>query len=299
MGSLGSASPRAILTFLTPAERARVDAAGQGCFTTMHHEDLEQVLTDLRSRPASAIIVSVARYQQHHASQMARLVREFPQIPAVALLTANEARTTQALLSLGHQGVRKLVDARDPAGWRDLRQLVAREDPNGIESIARQRIRDDLATARPSCLAFFDALFSAPTSLTTVRQLAQLFGVMPTTFMSRFFRSGLPAPKKYLAMARLIRAARLLENPGYSVTQVALLLDYSSPQSFSRHLHSMLHCGSTEFRHRYSGEMMLDAFRARLVMPYRSVLSVFEPFDAQPAWLMRTSKTPESLAQAG
>lgn len=299
MGSLGSASPRAILTFLTPAERARVDAAGQGCFTTMHHEDLEQVLTDLRSRPASAIIVSVARYQQHHASQMARLVREFPQIPAVALLTANEARTTQALLSLGHQGVRKLVDARDPAGWRDLRQLVAREDPNGIESIARQRIRDDLATARPSCLAFFDALFSAPTSLTTVRQLAQLFGVMPTTFMSRFFRSGLPAPKKYLAMARLIRAARLLENPGYSVTQVALLLDYSSPQSFSRHLQSMLHCGSTEFRHRYSGEMMLDAFRARLVMPYRSVLSVFEPFDAQPAWLMRTSKTPESLAQAG
>lgn len=304
MSSLGGSSPRAILTFLTPAERSRVDAAGQGCYTTMHHEDLEQVLVDLRSRPASAIIVSVARYQQQHAPHMARLVREFPRVPAVALLTANEARTTQALLSLGHNGVRKLVDARDPAGWRDLRQFVARENPDSIEAIAIQRIRNDLANARPSCLAFFEALFTVPASLTTVRQLAHLLGVTPTTFMSRFFRFGLPAPKKYLAFARLIRAARLLENPGYSVTQVALLLEYSSPQSFSRHLQNMLQCGTAEFRQRYTGESMLDEFYVRLVMPYRSVLPMFEPIDTLPAWLIRTQKTAvppphAALPQAG
>ena len=62
MSSLGGSSCKAVLTFLTPAERSRVDAAGQGCYTTMHREDLEQVLVDLRSRPVSAIIVSVARY---------------------------------------------------------------------------------------------------------------------------------------------------------------------------------------------------------------------------------------------
>jgi hypothetical protein len=43
---------------------------------------------------------------------MARLVREFPRVPAVALLTANEPRTTQSVLALGQQGIRALVK-----GW--------------------------------------------------------------------------------------------------------------------------------------------------------------------------------------
>ncbi|HEY0932092.1 MAG TPA: helix-turn-helix domain-containing protein [Gemmatimonas sp.] len=303
MSSLGGPSSKAVLTFLTPAERSRVDAAGQGCYTTMHREDLEQVLVDLRSRPVSAIIVSVARYQQQHASHMARLVREFPRVPAVALLTANEARTTQALLSLGHQGVRTLVDARDPAGWRDLRQFVAREIPGSIESIAMQRMRRELEPMRPACLAFFDALFTVPTTLTTVRELARLLGVMPTTFMSRFFRHGLPAPKKYLALARLVRAAALMENPGYSITQVALLLEYSSPQSFSRHVQGMLDCGAATFRRRYSGESMLQEMCERVVIPYRDALRTFDPIDAPPSWLTRQQEssvdTKVPLPQAG
>ncbi len=283
MGSnLGGSAPKAVLTFLTPVERARVDAAGHGCYTTVHREDLEQVLTDLQSKSVSAILVSVSLYRQQHAPQVARLVREFPRVPAVALLTASEARTTHALLSLGQNGVRKLVDARDPAGWRDLRQFVAHESPGSIEDIAIRRIRLELADVRPSCLAFFEALFSVPASLTTVRQLAQQVGVMPTTFMSRFFRHGLPAPKKYLALARLVRAAGLLENPGYSITQAALLLEYSSPQSFSRHVQSMLNCGAAEFRRRHNGESMLDEFRARLIMPFLASLSNFEPFDLLP-----------------
>ena len=88
--------------------------------------------------------------------------------------------------------------------------------------------------------------------------------------MSRFFRAGIPAPKKYLAMARLVRAARLLENPGYRLTQVAYLLEYSSPQSFSRHLTHALHCGASAFRKRYTGETMLDEFRQRLILPYHA-----------------------------
>jgi transcriptional regulator GlxA family with amidase domain len=115
----------------------------------------------------------------------------------------------------------------------------------------------DLTGANDDCLRFFDELFLAPMSLTTVRQLARRLGVVPTTFMSRFFRAGIPAPKKYLATARLVRAARLLENPGYSLTQVAFLLEYSSPQSFSRHVTHSLHCGAAEFRKTYNGEAML------------------------------------------
>jgi len=288
------APSRSILTFLTPAERQRVDALGQGSYTTVHRESFDDMLRDLRTQPVSAILVSVSRYQQHHATHVARMVREFPRVPAVAVLTGNEARTTQALLALGQQGVQTLVDARDPAGWRDLRQLVNREGSTSIESVAIRRIRTDLTGANDDCLRFFDELFLAPRSLTTVLQMARRLGVVPTTFMSRFFRAGIPAPKKYLATARLVRAARLLENPGYSLTQVAFLLEYSSPQSFSRHVMHSLQCGAAEFRKTYSGEAMLEHMRQRLILPYQQKLIAFLPVEVTPHWISRPALVPLS-----
>jgi len=292
------APPRAIVTFLTPAERQRVDALGQGSYTTVHRESFDDMMRDLRTTPVSAILVSVSRYQQHHATQVARMVRVFPRVPAVALLTGNEARTTQSLLALGQQGVQTLVDARDPAGWRDLRHFVNREVASTIEAIAIQRIRADLVGANHDCLRFVDELFLAPRSLTTVRQLARRLGVVPTTFMSRFFRAGIPAPKKYLATARLVRAARLLENPGYSLTQVAFLLEYSSPQSFSRHVMHSLQCGAAEFRKSYTGEVMLEHMRQKLILPYQQQLLAFVPVEVTPQWIARPAPEARSRSVA-
>ena len=274
----------AVATFLTPLERQRVDAAGEGCYTALHRETIDEVLVDLRTQRVSAVLVSVSRYGMQHASQVARLVREFPRVPAVALLTENEPRTTQSLLALGQQGVKSLVDVRDPKGWRDLRQLVASERSDAIERIATARLNADLADAPADCRRFFEALFLAPAMVCTVRQFARGLGVLPSTFMSRFFRVQLPAPKRYLATARLVRAARLFENPGLSITHVANHLEYSSPQSFSRHVQTLLHCTAAEFRRTYDGEGMLDQMRSTLVLPYLDILRVFEPFTMLPQW---------------
>lgn len=278
---------KSILTFLTPAERARVEAAGAGCYVALHRENLDQMLDDMRTQCVSAVVVSVSRYQQRDAPSVARLVREFPAVPAVALLTASESRATQALLSMGQQGVRTLVDAREPAGWRDLRSLVAREDPNAIEVIAKARILSDLPGACSTGQRFVSALFDAPLTCTTVRAFARMQGVHPTTFMTRFFRAGLPPAKRYLSFARLVRAARFFENPGYSITQVALQLEYSSPQAFSRHVHVLLGHGAAEFRRQYTGELMLDRMRRELIWPHRDALSAFDPYHAPPQWLAR------------
>lgn len=98
-----------IATFLLPLERSRVDAAGEGCYTAFHRESFDELLGDLRAQRVSAVVLSVSRYQSQHAPHLARLVREFPRVPAVALLMANEPQTTHAVLALGQQGVRSLV----------------------------------------------------------------------------------------------------------------------------------------------------------------------------------------------
>ena len=107
-GQAADTTRNAVATFLTPTERQRVDAAGQGCYVALHRESFEDLLVDLRTRAVSAVLVSVARYQTQHATQVARLVREFPRVPAVALLTISETRTTHSLLALGQQGVSSL-----------------------------------------------------------------------------------------------------------------------------------------------------------------------------------------------
>ena len=277
-GSRPGAQSAPVSTMLTADERLRVDAAGQGLYWTMHRDTLDDVIRDVRERGAAAVVVSVSRCSQRDVARVATMVREFPRVPAVALLTELEPATPQAVLSLGRSGVRTLVDARGPGGWRQLRDALVVDQAGDLARAAGALLAPDLAGAPESCRRFFDALFGSPPHVSTVRQLARTFDVGPSTLMSRFFRAHLPAPKRYLATARLARAARLCESPGLSVCNVADHLEYSSAQSFGRHVRAMVGMTAGEFRRRYDGDGMLQRFRDELVTPYRQVLRAFEPW---------------------
>ena len=269
-----------VTTILTPAERIRVDAAGEGHYTALHRDSVDDVIRDLKERRAAAVLVSVARCGLRDATQVAMLVREFPRVPTVALLTDLEASAPGAVLTLGRSGVQTLVDVRQPSGWRRLRDVLLADQSSDINRLALAQLSMDLSGAHSDCRYFFEILFSLPSGIGTVRSLARYLGVIPSTLMSRFFRARLPAPKRYLAMTRLIRAAQLFENPGLSVANVANRLDYSSPQSFGRHVRGLIHLTAVEFRQKYDGEGMLQRFREHLIIPYLPRLRNFAPLSA-------------------
>ncbi|MEI6741021.1 MAG: helix-turn-helix domain-containing protein, partial [Gemmatimonadaceae bacterium] len=102
---------------------------------------------------------------------------------------------------------------------------------------------------------------------------------------------------RYLAMARLVRAARHFENPGRSITDVANHLEYSSAQSFSRHVQLLLDCTPMTFRKQFTGERMLDVFRETLVLPYRDLLRTFEPFAVTPQWSVLRDRQVDTACQ--
>jgi AraC-like DNA-binding protein len=268
---------------LTPTERLRVDAAGEGSYRAIHRDSVAEVVNDLKANRAAAVLFSITRCDQQSRAGVAALVREFPRIPTVALLTDAERATPQAMLSLGSTGVRQLVDVRDSLGWRELRGYLAAARGEDIQREALGRLTTDLAGATKDCWRFFEALFTVPPRVNTVQGLAQRLDVLPSTLMSRFFRARLPAPKRYLAAARLVRAARLFENPGFSVSNVSNHLEYSSPQSFGRHVRSIMHLTAGQFRDRYDGEGMLEHFRTTLVQPHVVVLRRLRPIG--PSWV--------------
>lgn len=284
-----------VATMLMPGERSRVDAAGEGFYRTVHRDSIDDLIADLRAQRVSAVVVSVARCGgEDDASRFGRIVREFPRIPAVALLTQFEAGTPRAVLSLGQSGVRALVDVRQPGGWRELREVLMHDRTRDIEKVALAQLSLDLVGAPDDCWRFFETIFQPGLRTSTVRMLSAELRVVPSTLMSRFFRAHLPAPKRYLAMARLTHAARVFENPGLSVANVANHLEYSSPQSFGRHVRTLLSITALEFRHRYDGEGMLHRFREELVLPYAMALRTFNPLTENPRWLAGISNIPSA-----
>lgn len=282
----------AVVTVLAPHERTRVDAAGEGCYTTVHRESVEEVLEDLRHCRADAVLLSVARCDARSTPHVARMVREFPGVPAVALLSEPSPVAAQAVLALGQHGVRSLVDVRDIGGWHALRQVLGTQHGEHIVRRSLERLERELPDAPEDLRRFLDGCFLAPPRVATVRALARRLGVGASTLMSRFFRAQVPAPKRFLAYARLVKAASLFENPGLSVTQVAHALEYSSPQSFGRHIQTMLDMTAMRFRQVHDGASMLERFVSDLIDPWRDVYRDFRPLIVHPVWCREDAATP-------
>jgi AraC-like DNA-binding protein len=274
-----------VSTILTPGERLRVDAAGEGSYRAIHRDGVAELVRDIKARRADAVLLSVARCDGQMQPGICAMVREFPRVATVALVSQATSDAPRVALSLGTSGITQLVDVREPTGWHELRRLLLANRGSEIQREALTQLAIDLAGAKPECWHFFEALFTAPPRVATVRALSREFGVLPSTLMSRFYRTGLPAPKRYLATARLIRAARLFENPGFSIANVANHLDYSSPQSFGRHVRTVLRMTAGEFRNRFDGTGMLRHFRETLVLPYLPALRQLQPIGSAPVVL--------------
>lgn len=275
-------STAAVLTWVDPFDRPRVDAAGSGVYRAVHHDSVDALRREVRRAAPAAVLMSVGRPLADHAPGVARLVREFPRVPMVALLSRVDQATPHAVLNLGNCGIRTLVDVRDASGWHRLREFVAHEAVGEIDRQALAMLREELDGASDDCWRFFESLFHAQRPATTVRTLARALDVLPSTLMSRFFRAGLPAPKQYLAWSRLVRAARLLENPGLSIARASNQLEYSSAQSFGRHVKSALGVTAGQFRCAHNGQVMLQRFRDELLRPHRLALLDLRPLSGRP-----------------
>jgi len=276
-GSAG-ASPT-VATVLLPIERPRVDAAGSGCFAVVHRDSIPEAVRMVRERPVDAVLVSVHRCRPEQVEALGVLVREFPGIPTVALVSQHDPTATEMLLRLGASGIRQVVDVTSPTGWSRLRHVVGQPATRAVARI-QGPILDAMADAPADARLFVEALIRLAPETPTVTCLSQRLYVRPSTLMSRFARAGLPSPKNYLAAIRLLHASYLFETAGLSVADVAYRLEYSSPQSFGRHLRAMLGLTAMEFRRRLPFARALGRFMELMIDPYVAIWRTFHPIAA-------------------
>ena len=279
MSYVADPSSTTVAAVLMPGERPRVDAAGNGLFAVLHRDSIPEAVRAVRERPVDAVLVSVHRCGADQMELVGHLVREFPSIPTVALVSQHDAGAIEMLLRLGASGVRQVVDVTSPAGWNRLRQVVGQPATRAVARI-QHPILESIAQAPPDARLFLEAMIRLAPEVPTVTALARQLSVRPSTLMSRFARAGLPSPKNYLAAIRLLHAAFLFESSGLSVADVAYRLEYSSPQSLGRHLRAMLGLTALEFRRRFPFPVALERFVALMMEPYREVWRGFHPLAA-------------------
>ena len=268
-----------VATVLLPVERPRVDAAGSGCFAVVHRDSIPDAVRVVRERPVDAVLVSVHRCRPEQVEVLGNLVREFPGIPTVALVSQHDPTATEMLLRLGASGIRQVVDVTSPMGWNRLRQTVGQPATRAVSRI-QGPILEALTGAPADARLFVEALIRLAPDTPTVTRLAQRLYVQPSTLMSRFARAGLPSPKNYLTAIRLLHASYLFETAGLSVADISYRLDYSSPQSFGRHLRGLLGLTALEFRKRFPFPIALQRFVDLMIKPYDEIWRSFHPVAA-------------------
>ena len=279
MSQVADSTATTVAAVLMPGERPRVDAAGSGLFAVLHRDSIPDAVRAVRERPVDAVLVSVHRCGPDQMDVLGHLVREFPTIPTVALVSQHDPGAIEMLLRLGASGVRQVVDVTSPAGWSRLRQVVGQPATRAVARI-QGPVLGAIADAPPDARMFVEAMIRLAPEVPTVTGLAGQLSVRPSTLMSRFARAGLPSPKNYLAAIRLLHAAFLFETAGLSVADVAYRLEYSSPQSFGRHLRAMLGLTALEFRRRFPFPVALERFVALMMQPYTGIWRGFHPLAA-------------------
>ncbi len=266
-----------VATVIEPSERPRLDAAANGRFRAVHADTVTEVIRTVRERPVHAILVSPGCIERDELQAVTTLIKGFPGVPTVAVTTQYDAASNGRLLELGARGVRTYLDLSVREGWQGLRELVAHPAASTGAVILGRLVPALGSDTSRECQSFFEMLVRMAPGVKNVRQLSRRVGVEPSTIMSRFFRARLPSPKSYLAAIRLVYAAGLLDAPGLSIADVAYRLDYSSPQSFGRHLRSVLGLTAGEFRRRYPFDVALQDFLSRLIIPFRPSFRSFHP----------------------
>jgi AraC-like DNA-binding protein len=265
-----------VLTVLEPEMRALVNAATKGTFTMVHAESVTDALQAASGQTVQALLLSPMAIARDQLAFVGRLVLKCPGAVAVAVVGESSPATAERLLDLGAHGVRQLLDLSVRDGWNRLRGLV--EQACGETAfLILAAVIPALGEPSEETSQFFQVLVHTAPCVGTVKEFSRALCVLPSTMLSRFFRAGLPSPKKYLATTRLLYATAFLEVPGRSVADVAHRLEYSSPQSFGRHVREVLGITAGELRREHHFSTVLDHYTSQLIVPFRTTFRWFDP----------------------
>ena len=244
-----------------PVSRARLTDALRGEATVRNCDRLVEVLALVEQGLATIVVLDHRDYDGNAALPVVRRLRdEYPSVPIVMYLPM-AAVASGAVMDYARAGVSQLVFQ----GMDDFKTSLRSAIDAALDQVSASALADDLEAVIPSTIVpFLRYCLEHARRNITVEEVAAAMGVHRKTLVDRLKAARLPSPRAMIGWSRLLMAARLLDDPGRTIEQVALKLDFASGTALRNMFKRYTGLRTTEVRENGGVRCLLHAFKREL-----------------------------------
>lgn len=241
-------------------------------FSMAHVLTWDGVLAAIRSRPVELAVVDPLLTGDARSQEIERLRVLFPSLPLMLYTTLTPA-TAGVLLVLGERGIRHAVFANYDDHPGRLRDMLGQEEARSSSRQLLDQLAEMLAPLPSRLRWVLEEALRSPGEVQTVAQVASRARVDRRTCERWFLRVRLPSPRHFLAAARVLYAHRLLQDPGFTIEDVANRLGYAQTKTLQLHARAYLRLTAGEMRLSLSPAEALERVVQGFLTPARDEAS--------------------------
>lgn len=244
-----------------PVSRARLTDALRSEATVRNCERLVEVLALVEQGLATIVVLDHRDYDGNAALPVVRRLRdEYPSVPVVMYLPM-VALASGAVMDYARAGVSQLVFQ----GVDDFKTSLRSAIDAALDQVSAGALAAEIEPLIPSTIVpFLRYCLEHSRRNITVEEVAAAMGVHRKTLVDRLKAARLPSPRAMIGWSRLLMAARLLEDPGRTIEQVALKLDFPSGTALRNMFKRYTGLRTTEVRENGGVRCLLHAFKREL-----------------------------------
>ena len=255
-----------VLAAVPEVQLQRLRRAAGVRFTFTRAATWSEVLAAIRARPVELAVIDPTLGGEPRAQELERLRLLFPSLPLI-LYTALTPQLAAVLLALGQRGIRHVIFVRYDDHPERLREVLEREATGAASRRLLDQLADRLSPLPTELRWMLEETLRTPEEVQTVGRLAARARVDRRTCERWFTRVGLPTPRHFLAAARVLYAHRLLQDPGFTIEDVAVRLGYAQVKTLQQHARTYLGLTAGEMRLSLSTDEALDLVVKRFKQP--------------------------------
>jgi AraC-like DNA-binding protein len=208
-------------------------------FTLARAPNWDVALETIRARPVEIAFVDPALGGTTSGQEIERLHLHFPSVRLI-LYTQMTPQLAHVLLTLGQCGIRQVVLRGVDDHPERLREFVTAEAMHAVSHRLVAQLTPAIAPLPSQLRWVLEDAIRNPGRVQTIQQVAALAEIDRGTCARQFARAGLPSPRHILAAARVLYAHHLLQDPGFTIEDVAKRLGYAQAKTLQQHARKYL-----------------------------------------------------------
>jgi AraC-like DNA-binding protein len=246
----------------------RLQSCASPPFKFVPVESWSDVISRILRDPVEIAVIDPALEGKPRAHDVERLRILFPSLPII-LYTKLSPEMAPVLLRLGHSNIRKIVLAWYDDHPQNLRDVLYSEAAQSVSHRMLNELHDILAGWPDKLRWAIETIIREPADIQTVQALADRAGMDRRTCLRWFARARLPAPSEMLTVLRVAYAHRLLQDPGYTVEDVATKLGYAQTRTFALNVKEVFGMTPSDLRVSLSPDEAMAVVRNRYLQQGR------------------------------